>query len=70
MLRIDDRNTNYNGAILVGGNQVAYVSGSHNEDTASFSVSIENYDVFQQNLATVKTDVASFLDTLAEVVGD
>lgn len=67
MLRIDDRNTNYNGVILVNDNQIAYISGSHNDNTAYFSINIDNYNLFKQNLTTVKTDLASFVDALAEI---
>lgn len=67
MLRLDSKNTSYSAALLIGGAQVAYLSASRTGDNVSFSMSIDDIDSYIINAAAFKTDIADFLDTVAEV---
>ena len=66
MLRIDNKNMNYNGSCIVNDGIVANFSASVNEPNGNgyITINFEDLAVGKTHLAAAKLDLADFLDAI------
>ena len=69
MLRLDSKNTNFNGASVIDDTQVASMSASYSTGSnVYFNLSIERLDLYTENAETVDADFDSFKETVLDTI--
>ena len=66
MLRVDSKNINYSAVSVVNNEVIASFYGDCNANHVGVSINFEDISKFTTNLATIETDLSSFLDQIAE----
>lgn len=67
MLKIDSKNTNYNGSSnTTEGQQVAYLTASLFDNNCTVNITIDNLDLYKSNKVLVQTDIQSFMDAFLD----
>ena len=64
MLRIDSKNTSYNGASILNDRIVAYFNGNNNGTNLHIDINID--DVNLVNFSLLKADLDDFVDEIAK----
>ena len=67
MLRVDNKNTSFNGASVIDDTQIASMSASYSTNSnVYFNFSIERLDLYEENSEAVDTDFIAFKDMVLE----
>ena len=67
MLRVDNKNTSFNGASVIDDTQVASMSASYSTNSnVYFNFSIERLDLYEKNSEAVDADFTAFKDMVLE----
>lgn len=67
MLRVDNKNTSFNGASVIDDTQVASMSASYSTNSnVYFNFSIERLDLYEENSEAVDADFIAFKDMVLE----
>lgn len=67
MLRVDNKNTSFNGASVIDDTQVASMSASYSTNSnVYFNFSIERLDLYKENSEAIDADFTAFKDMVLE----